>query len=112
MLRVEVIIVGCFLVAVGSVLCFIGHEKVQPTAGDRLVGFIEQISGETAPVEVKTSKTQGYVLLCVGACVLLAGLGLILGSRVDNRDNRRMTAAGGHDAKINNMEENYNEQRD
>ena len=81
MIRPELIVAGCVLVVIGILLCVVGYQKTQPTPGDQIVGFLEKLSGESAPREFKTDKTLGYLSYGAGGTCLIAGLVLIVKSR-------------------------------
>jgi hypothetical protein len=81
MLRPEFIVVGCILAVVGVALCIVGYNKTQPTAVDSVVSFLETVSGEKAPTELRRPKNEGYALLAGGALVFLVGVGFVLNSR-------------------------------
>ncbi len=81
MVRQEFVIVGCVLIAVGLALCIMGYNKSQPTAMDSVVSFLEDISGEKAPVEVRSDKSGAYALLIGGGLCFFAGVGFMLKSR-------------------------------
>lgn len=80
-IRQELIIVGCILVAVGLAICIVGYNKIQPTAMDSVVTFMEDLSGEEAPPEAKSNKSGGYALLGGGVLCFLAGIVSILKCR-------------------------------
>lgn len=80
-IRQELIIVGCILVVVGSAISIVGYNKIQPTAMDSVVTFMEDLSGEEAPPEAKSNKSGGYALLGGGVLCFLAGIVSILKSR-------------------------------
>ncbi|HIJ74988.1 MAG TPA: hypothetical protein HPP83_12895 [Candidatus Hydrogenedentes bacterium] len=81
MVRIEFLIVGLVLVAVGVGLCILGYNELQPTTGDKAVGFLEELTGEPAPSELKSPKGRAYAFLACGALAFVGGLGLILCSR-------------------------------
>jgi hypothetical protein len=81
MLRSEFIIAGCILVLAGIGLCIVGYNKTQPTAAEQAVTFLEGISGEKAPAELRTPKTSGYLFIGGGVLSFLLGIGFILRSR-------------------------------
>jgi len=81
MYRAERILVGCILVTVAIPLSVVGYNKLQPTSIGKAVGLLEQLSGEQAPEELRSSKTAGYAFLFGGAVAFLGGLGFILSSR-------------------------------
>jgi len=81
MVRPEFVIVGVILVIIGLGLCLFGYQKTQPTLTDTAVGLLEQLSHQKAPEDLKSDKTTGYLMMAVGGGLLLAGIGVILGSR-------------------------------
>jgi len=89
--RQEFIVVGCVPVVVGSAICIVGYNKAQPTATDSAISFLERLSGEEAPAELKTDKSGGYALIGGGLLCLAAGIGFILKSRTG------LTATNEHD---------------
>jgi hypothetical protein len=80
-MRFEFVLVGCILVVLGVILSSVGYDKIQPTAVERVVTFVEKISGQNAPDSLHSSKTGGYLLLLFGGVSAIAGLGMILRSR-------------------------------
>jgi hypothetical protein len=82
MLRVEILVLGCVLVLLGMGLILFGYDQAQPTGGERVVSFLEEISGEAAPPELKPDKTMAYVSMGGGAIAVCAGLLFIVRSRV------------------------------
>ncbi len=84
MVRSEFIIIGCILVLVGGVLCYVGYNKMQPTEVDQVISFAEDIMGENAPSDWKSSKREGYIFIASGGVVFLAGLVLILKCRTSS----------------------------
>lgn len=81
MIRSEFLIIGCILVAVGIALMVIGYNKSQPTVSDNIIGFLEDLSGEKAPDDIKSSKTNVYLFIGFGILSFLAGMGFIYKSR-------------------------------
>ncbi len=81
MIRLEFVIVGCILVALGIILSSIGYDKIQPTMLENVVSFAEKVSGQPAPDDLHPSKTSGYLLLALGGGSVVTGLGFILRSR-------------------------------
>lgn len=81
MIRSEFVIVGCILVVLGFILLSVGYDKIQATPLDKVVTFVERVSGEKAPDELRSSKTNGYILLLIGGVSVVTGLGFILSSR-------------------------------
>jgi len=79
-MRTELLVVGCILVAVGIALCVFGYQETQPTTSDQVVGFLEDISGERAPDDLKSPKAKGYALLTLGGLTFAGGIALILRS--------------------------------
>ena len=82
MMRTEFVIVGCILVLAGLALCIFGYQKTQPTLADTAVSLLEQLSNQKAPQDLKSDKTEGYVLLGLGLAAFLAGIGIIVRSRI------------------------------
>ena len=70
---------------VGLALCLFGYQRTQPTLADTAVGLIEQLSSAEAPQDLKSDKSQGYLLLGVGAVSFFTGLGMIIHSRTDSQ---------------------------
>ncbi len=89
MLRPELIAAGCVLALIGILLFVVGYHKTQPTTADRVVGFLEELSGESAPNDLKTNMTPGYLAYAGGATFVLAGLVLIVKSH--GKDDRSKT---------------------
>lgn len=81
MIRSEFVIVGCILVVLGFILLSVGYDKIQATPLEKVVTFVERVSGEKAPDELRSSKTNGYILLLIGGASVVTGLGFILSSR-------------------------------
>jgi hypothetical protein len=81
MVRSEFVIVGFILVFIGLILGIVGYNKTQPTGAEEVIGFLERASGQKAPVELQTPKTEGHLMLVGGGATLVVGLGLILKSR-------------------------------
>ena len=84
-MRSEFIIVGCILVVLGFVLATVGYDKIQATPLENVVTFFEQVSGKKAPDELRSSKTNGYILLLLGVTSVVTGLGFILRSRTSQK---------------------------
>ncbi len=82
MIRPELKVAGCILAVVGILLFVVGYQKTQPTPADQFVGFLEELSGEAAPSELKTDKTPGYIAYAAGGACVIVGLALIIKSRV------------------------------
>ena len=81
MIKQEFIIAGCVIAFVGIAICIVGYNKIQPTKMDSAISFMEKISGEKAPADIRSSKSGGYTLLGIGFLCFLAGMGFILKSR-------------------------------
>jgi hypothetical protein len=81
MVRVEFVLVGGILVVLGVILSSIGYDKLQPTALESVMTFVEKVSGTNAPDSLHSSKASGYLLLLFGGASVVAGLGMILSSR-------------------------------
>ena len=88
MIRTEWMVAGCILVVIGFILCLTGYNKNQMSTSERVlegtVSFLEELSGEKAPAELKKDKSVGYMYLGGGAICILIGIGVILKSRGDS----------------------------
>lgn len=98
MMRFEFVLVGCILVVLGVILSSVGYDKIQPTAAESVVTFVEKILGKDAPEALHSSKTGGYILLLCGAASVIAGLGMILASRT-GREGRRAADASADEGR-------------
>ena len=94
MLRSEFLISGCLLVFAGLALVAVGYNKTQPTVIDNAVGFLEQLSGQSAPADLKTDKSSGYLMMAGGAAGVVIGLGLVLNSRCGTSGNQQRKDRG------------------
>jgi hypothetical protein len=88
MVRSEFIVAGCILALLCFVLLFEGYDRIQPSAAEKVVSVVEQLSGEKAPAALHPPKTAGYTLLIVGCLSFGAGLALIMTSRMPRNDNQ------------------------
>lgn len=86
MIRQEFVITGCILAFLGVIACIIGVDRIQPTTAESAITFIEQVSGNKAPKELRQTKTEGYVILGIGAVLIAAGIATIIKSRPAKRD--------------------------
>ncbi len=85
MMRSEFVLVGCILVVLGFILSIVGYDKIQATPLENVVTFVERVSGKKAPDELRSSKTNGYILLLFGGASVVTGLGFILRSRTPSK---------------------------
>jgi len=85
MIRCEFVLVGVFAMFLGIALCIAGYRKTEPTPASRILGFVEGISGEQAPPDVKARlaapKAEGYAFIAGGIILASAGIALMLVSR-------------------------------
>jgi len=79
--RVEFLVIGCVLVIVGLVLIVVGHGRIQPTFQDQTVGLLERLTSSSAPPELKSDKSPGYLTMGIGALLVVGGIGLCAASR-------------------------------
>ena len=79
--RVEFLLIGAVLVIVGLVLIAVGHGRIQPTLKDQAVGFLEQLTSSSAPAELKSDKSAGYLTMGIGALLVVGGIGLFAACR-------------------------------
>jgi uncharacterized membrane protein HdeD (DUF308 family) len=83
MILSERVVVGIILVIIGLGLLIVGYNKAQPTIAEEAFVFIEEISGQKAPVSLKPKKTESYVFMVSGLLSFIFGISLILTSRKD-----------------------------
>lgn len=91
MVRTEFIIGGCLLAGVGVFLAILGYQDLQPTTVDQIVSFAAELTGEKIPVESQHTSERGYLLLAAGGIAFLAGVLLILNSRMPQPDRPSST---------------------
>lgn len=81
----EIIIIGIILVILGSVLLYLGYQKLQPTKADKTISyfkdFAEGLSGEKIKGFPKKDNTESIILILLGSISFIAGLMMILKSR-------------------------------
>jgi len=86
MLRIEWVVAGVILVCVGIGLGMHAYQLNQPQPLDVAVGFVEAISGQRAPRELQQDKSSVVFFGAGGAVSLALGIGLILASRVQEKN--------------------------
>lgn len=81
MLRVEFLVIGCVLALIGCGLVVYGYQASRPTMADSALGFLEELSGEKLPAELKPDYTMAYLAIGLGLAGIGGGIALMLRSR-------------------------------
>ena len=81
MLRVEFIVIGIILIAVGIALAIQGYNSLNPDYVDMAVGFVKDLMAEKPTGKLNYNPVPGYLLLAAGIGLFSAGIVLIAKSR-------------------------------